>query len=129
VALEAGLLRESVFVALVVMALATSLVSGPMMKWLLREEQEESLDALVARGAFVARLSASTPTDAIDELVSTLGVKLGPDLEARARRSVLEREATASTGLGDEVAVPHAAVAGLQRPALALGLAPEGIDF
>ena len=40
-AVEAGLLREQVFVALVVMALATSLVSGPTMKWMLRGVDEE----------------------------------------------------------------------------------------
>jgi K+:H+ antiporter len=40
-ALEAGLLREQVFVALVVMALATSLISGPAMKWLLRGANED----------------------------------------------------------------------------------------
>jgi Kef-type K+ transport system membrane component KefB len=39
-ALEAGLLREQVFVALVVMALATSLISGPTMKWMLRGVEE-----------------------------------------------------------------------------------------
>src|SRR5262249_38038777 len=32
-------------------------------------------------------------------------------------------------GLGDEVAIPHAAVEGLERPLLALGRAPQGIDF
>jgi PTS system fructose-specific IIC component len=35
----------------------------------------------------------------------------------------------APTGLGDEVAVPHAAVEGLQRPVLALGCSREGVDF
>jgi PTS system fructose-specific IIC component len=42
---------------------------------------------------------------------------------------VLERELVAPTGLGDEVAIPHAAVEGLDRPLLALGRAPGGIDF
>jgi mannitol/fructose-specific phosphotransferase system IIA component (Ntr-type) len=42
---------------------------------------------------------------------------------------VLERERTAPTGLGDEVAIPHASVEGLTKPILALGVAPDGIDF
>jgi len=46
-----------------------------------------------------------------------------------ARDAVLERELLAATGLGDEVAIPHAAVEGLARPLLALGRAPAGIDF
>jgi Kef-type K+ transport system membrane component KefB/mannitol/fructose-specific phosphotransferase system IIA component (Ntr-type) len=127
-ALEAGLLRVQVFVALVVMALATSLVSGPTMKWMLRGEDEELLPALLGRGAWVRRLQATTATAAIEELGAALKEPLG-GLETRAIRSVLDREATASTGLGDDVAVPHAVVAGLTRPLVALGFAPDGIDF
>jgi Kef-type K+ transport system membrane component KefB/mannitol/fructose-specific phosphotransferase system IIA component (Ntr-type) len=127
-ALEAGLLREQVFVALVVMALATSLVSGPMMKLLLRGVDEENLVALLRRGAWVSRLKATTASEAIAELTASLSSSLG-DLQDRASRAVLEREATASTGLGDEVAVPHAAIAGLKQPMVALGFAPEGVDF
>jgi Kef-type K+ transport system membrane component KefB/mannitol/fructose-specific phosphotransferase system IIA component len=127
-ALEAGLLRVRVFVALVVMALATSLVSGPTMKWLLRGVDEELLPALLRRGAWVRRLQATTAGSAIEELGAALREPLG-DLEARAIRAVLDREATAATGLGDDVAVPHAVVAGLTRPLVALGFAPDGIDF
>ncbi len=127
-ALEAGLLKVQVFVALVVMALATSLISGPTMKWMLSGIEEESLGALLRRGAFVPQLSARTPNDAIVELAAALGTPLG-ELQPEACRAVLEREATASTGLGDEVAVPHAIIPGLRRPLLALGFAPEGIDF
>jgi mannitol/fructose-specific phosphotransferase system IIA component (Ntr-type) len=127
-ALEAGLLRVQLFVALVVMALATSLVSGPMMKLMLRGVDEENLAGLLRRGAWVQNLVARTATEAIEELSQALRDRLG-DKTARASQAVLEREATSSTGLGDEVAVPHAVIAGLDRPTIALGFAPDGIDF
>jgi mannitol/fructose-specific phosphotransferase system IIA component (Ntr-type) len=127
-ALEAGLLKMQVFVALVVMALGTSLISGPTMKLMLRGVEEESLAALLRRGAWVPRLSATTATAAIEELTAALREQLG-DLAPRACRAVLEREATASTGLGDEVAVPHTVLVGLSRPMLALGRAQDGIEF
>jgi Kef-type K+ transport system membrane component KefB/mannitol/fructose-specific phosphotransferase system IIA component (Ntr-type) len=127
-ALEAGLLREQVFVALVVMALATSLISGPTMKWMLRGTDEEDLVGLLKRGAWIPSLRAGSAKAAIEELTASLAVQLGA-LEAPACRAVIERENTASTGLGDEVAVPHAVINGLQRPVLALGFAPGGIDF
>jgi Kef-type K+ transport system membrane component KefB len=127
-ALEAGLLKIQVFVALVVMALLTSLVSGPTMKWMLRGVDDEMLSALLARGAWIKQLRATTSTEAITELVAALTETLG-ELQPRAVRAVLDREATASTGLGDEVAVPHAVVPGLQRPLMALGAAPGGVDF
>jgi Kef-type K+ transport system membrane component KefB/mannitol/fructose-specific phosphotransferase system IIA component (Ntr-type) len=128
-ALEAGLLKEQLFVALVVMALGTSLVSGPMMSLMLRgHTEEETLATLLRRGAWIPALKAATAAEAIAELSASLAGQLG-DLEARACRAVLDREATAPTGLGDDVAVPHAVIAGLPRPMLALGLSHDGIDF
>ena len=127
-ALEAGLLREQVFVALVVMALATSLVSGPTMKWMLRGADDETLASLLGCGAWIPELDASSAREAIEKLVASLSGQLG-NLAPRVTRAVLDREAVASTGLGDEVAVPHAVIAGLSRPLLAMGFARAGIDF
>ncbi|MCF1750443.1 cation:proton antiporter [Mariniradius sediminis] len=39
IALEAGLINEKLFVALVVMALVTSMTSGPLMKWALKSKE------------------------------------------------------------------------------------------
>ncbi|HXX70339.1 MAG TPA: cation:proton antiporter [Polyangiaceae bacterium] len=126
---DAGLLTSRFFVALVLMALSTSLVSGPAMKLLLyRREAEEDVVTLLRRGAFVSELHGRTPNDAIAELTRSLGSLLA-GIKRRARDAVLERELVAPTGLGDEVAIPHAAVEGLERPLLALGRAPQGIDF
>ncbi len=127
-ALEAGLLREQMFVALVVMALATSLISGPTMKWMLRGQDDENLAALLKRGAWLGKLDAWSPSEAIQQLARALGKQLG-DGGDRACRAVLDREAVAPTGLGDEVAVPHAVIPGLNRPLLGLGVSPDGIDF
>jgi Kef-type K+ transport system membrane component KefB/mannitol/fructose-specific phosphotransferase system IIA component (Ntr-type) len=129
IAHDAGLLKDQMFVALVVMALATSLMSGPAMKWLLyREEAEEDVVTLLRRGAFVSELHGHTPSETISELVRAFGSLL-TGKKRFARDAVLERELVAATGLGDEVAIPHAAVEGLDRPLLALGRAPQGIDF
>ncbi|HEX3343449.1 MAG TPA: cation:proton antiporter, partial [Polyangiaceae bacterium] len=126
---DAGLIGDQVFVALVVMALGTSLLSGPAMKWLLyRAEPEEDVVTLLRRGAFVSEMHAGNPGDAIHELVRALGSLLAGKKRV-ARDAVLERELVAPTGLGDEVAIPHAAVEGLERPLLALGRSPRGIDF
>jgi Kef-type K+ transport system membrane component KefB len=126
---DAGVLTDRMFVALVLMALATSLVSGPAMTWFLyRDEGEEDVVTLLRRGAFVGELHATTPSEAIGELVRALGSLLA-GVKRAARDAVLERELVAPTGLGDEVAIPHAAVEGLKRPLLAMGRAPRGIDF
>ena len=126
-ALNAGLIREQVFVALVVMALATSLLSGPAMALLLRSAVDD-LASLLRRGGWTRDLHARSAPDAIDELLATVASQLG-DLSPIARREVFHREGLSPTGLGDEVAVPHAAVEGLKAPVLALGFSQQGIDF
>jgi mannitol/fructose-specific phosphotransferase system IIA component (Ntr-type) len=92
------------------------------------EDPDEDVVTLLRRGAFVGELHARTPADAIAELVRALGSLLKGH-KRFARDAVLERELLAATGVGDEVAIPHAAVAGLTRPLLALGRSRAGIDF
>ncbi len=129
VALDAGVIRPQIFVALVVMAIGTSLLSGPVMKrLLLRDDPEEDAVTLLRRGAFVTQLHARTSHEAITELARSLGSLLA-GVKRAARDAVIERETLSPTGLGDEVAIPHSAIEGLERPLLALGRAPHGIDF
>src|ERR1035438_4682745 len=101
---EAGLLTDQIFVALVVMALATSLVSGPAMKRLLyAEEPDEDVVTLLRRGAFVSELHAHTPSEAIAELVRALGSLL-TGMKRLARDAALERRIAAGTGPGGQAA-------------------------
>lgn len=134
---EAKLVNDGVFVALVTMAVGTSLLAGPSMKRLLYGGRGASAltgvgadDAagLVRDGAFVPSLTANTSARAIEELGRALRPVIG-DLVEPALISVLERELVAATGLGDDVAIPHAPVEGLTKPVVALGLSPGGIDF
>lgn len=136
---EAKLVDDRIFVALVTMAIGTSLLAGPVMKRLLyagvpgvpasgKSGAPDDAAALVRAGAFVPKLVSATSARAIEELGHALRPAIG-DLVETALISVLERELVAPTGLGDEVAIPHAAVEGLSRPCVALGLSSDGIDF
>ena len=52
-----------------------------------------------------------------------------PDLTGSFYKMVLEREATCSTGIGDAIAFPHGRITGLNRPVIALGIIPNGVEF
>ncbi len=115
---------------LLVAGLVISVLVAAIAVWAVRrsDDVEEDVVALLRRGAFVNELHAETPAGVIAELVRALGSLL-TGRKRTARAAVLERELLASTGVGDEVAIPHAAVPGLTRPLLALGRAPGGLDF
>jgi len=127
-ALQYGLIHERLFVALVVMALGTSMLSGPMIQRILgRSEPHRLIPYLRARG-FVNPLRAYDRVAAIETLARVAAPVAGISSETIAE-AVLAREQIMSTGLGNSVAAPHARIEGLKAPVVAVGLSTPGIDF
>ncbi|MGA7696364.1 MAG: cation:proton antiporter [Candidatus Sulfotelmatobacter sp.] len=126
-ALQAGLIRESMFVALVVMALLTSLVSAPAIHFLVRRRRSLTLKDTVTAKLFLPNLSAKTRLGALKEMceVAAEAVSNAPE---RLFRLVSERERILASGWENELAVPYARVNGLTRP-LVIVAKSVGIDF
>lgn len=77
----------------------------------------------------VPRLKAKTKEEAIKELVSCLKkAKLLADPD-KVLADVFEREEKMSTGMQHGIALPHGKSDGTKGLHVAVGLAPEGIDF
>ncbi len=65
----------------------------------------------------------------LDELAARVAAAGAvPDARELSAR-LAEREALGSTGVGGGVAIPHCKLSGLSRAILAIGIAPEGIEF
>ena len=128
-ALQAGIINLRLFVALVIMALTTSLISGPAMSRLLRPVMSPIADLLRA-GVVRLDIAAASREAAITELCAAIAARIGrADDAGRFARAVLKREELAGTGVGDGVAFPHAEVEGLEGPVLAFGRSSDGLDF
>jgi Kef-type K+ transport system membrane component KefB/mannitol/fructose-specific phosphotransferase system IIA component (Ntr-type) len=130
VALKYELISPKTFVALVIMALVTSLMSGPAIKRILNLERAHSfIRYLKVRNPFRFK-NGVTRDEAIALLVSEIGIACKGSINAAlATRAVLDREATMHTGLGHGLAVPHARIEGIRKPMIAVGISEEGIDF
>ena len=126
-ALQAGLIRESMFVALVVMALLTSLVSAPAIHFLVRRRRSLTLKDTVTAKLFLPHLAAKTRLGALKEMceVAAVAVSNAPE---RLFRLVAEREHILASGWENELAVPYARVNGLSRPLVVVAKS-AGIDF
>ena len=128
IALEYGLINDELFVAIVIMAIVTSLMAGPLMQRALNLRQKRDLGEAITERQFVGTLRAATRRGAIAEMAAVaqehLGEEVG-DIDA----AVWSREQAMSTGIGNAVAVPHARLFQLKKPAVYVGLAPAGIDF
>lgn len=127
IALRFGIIGQTTFVALVVMALLTSLAAGPVLKRVLGLRPARGLAAWLPARAFVRRLAADDREGAVRELVDA-ALPAGGD-HAAAVQAVMARELQSATGVGSGLAMPHARLPGLPGPLVALGVSEAGIGF
>jgi mannitol/fructose-specific phosphotransferase system IIA component (Ntr-type) len=76
-------------------------------------------------------LVADNKQDVLREVVANLVAagSLEPDLAPVAERALLEREQLGSTGVGQNVAIPHVKVPGLVEAAASLSVHTAGIEW
>ncbi|MBI2193615.1 MAG: cation:proton antiporter [Planctomycetes bacterium] len=127
-ALQFGLIRERTFVALVIMALVTSLMSGPIMQRILKRKKPSLFLDLLETRSFLNRLSASNAQEAIHALVQAACPLRGLKPE-EVEAAVWQREEVMPTGVGHGLALPHARIDALSKSVVAIGLSRAGIDF
>jgi mannitol/fructose-specific phosphotransferase system IIA component (Ntr-type) len=128
IALEAGIIRERLFVALVIMAIVTSMISGPSMRIVLHTPKKWSLQDILSPEFFLPDLKAASRREVLREMTSV--VCTGAGLNAKkVEKAVWDREEALSTGLGNGLALPHARIDGLKEPLAAVGITPTGVDF
>lgn len=77
------------------------------------------------------KLKGESQTDVFQEIVDAM-IKakiLEKSLGEPAVKALLEREALASTGVGQNVAIPHVKLPGLDQAAFSLCISQEGVDW
>lgn len=127
-ALRHGIIGERLFVALVIIALVTSMTSGTLMQSILRLKRRVRFHDDLSSKTFAAALDSGDRDAAIAQLCRLAALAAGLNVDDLTRR-VLEREQIAATGLPGGIAVPHARVPGLRSPVVAVGRSRSGIDF
>lgn len=127
-ALQFGVIQAEMFVALVVLALVSSIVSGPLMSRFIDQPMSWKLEDLLNTKLFIPEMEAATREEAIWELSIPAAEAAGLEVE-RVAKAVYDRELVMGTSLGHEIAVPHARMPEVTKPLLAVGHSRKGIDF
>ncbi len=127
-ALRYGLIGTELFVALVVMALLTSVASGPILQRLLHLRRPRPFTRFLRSRAFLPRLRGVSREEAIRELAVPLAALAGLD-PGQLAGAVLDRERLMPTGIGHGIAIPHARLESISDPLVGLGISASGIDF
>ena len=126
VALQAGIINDQVFVALVIMALVTSLTSAPIMSYFLAKKEKFKFNNLLDEKN-VLFMDEPDKESIIMKLVNRVCEKSKLD-NGEIYRSVLNRENIIPTGISNYLAIPHAKI-NIKRPLLAVAINKTGLDF
>ncbi len=125
---DAGLISDELMVAIVIMALGTSMLSGPAMQRILQRKQKRTLLSFLTDKHVITEPKARDINQSIGELSRRAAEITG--LEGNAiYEAVLQRERIMHTGLPHGLAVPHARLDDLPRPCLVIARNRTGIDF
>jgi len=127
-ALEYGLITETVFVAIIFGAVFSSIILGPCMSFSLKKRKEVSIEEFFSRRAILTELKASTPSDAIRELSIAIAAQENMPDEDIIYNMVIERENRMGTAI-ECCAIPHANIVHLKKPVIAFGKSVSGIDW
>jgi len=128
-ALETGLIKAPIFVAIVFSAVISSIVMGPWMAHALARRRAVSSLKFLSEDTVVPDLPDEGRINAIHllaEKVAPLASGISVDQIAKM---ALERETEFGTAIGEGVAIPHVRLDHLRNPVLAFGYSPEGLDW
>ena len=123
-ALQNSLIRQRMFVALVIMAAVTTLIGAPAIRLLLGRRRVPRFTEFLPRSGFHRRLRASNRWQAMELLAASVL----PDEEADS--TLWGGDVRVEwAGPNQEVAICLVGLPSVSVPLVAVGVAPKGIDF
>lgn len=128
-ALQLGLIKESIFVALAFAAVASSVVLGPWMSYAIKRRKEISVLEFFSPRGVVADLSSIERDGAIWELCGFAAEQENLLEPHEIYKKIIERENAMGTAIEEGIAVPHARLPFLRKPYIFFGRSLRGIDW
>lgn len=126
-AFQAGLIQEKVFVALIIMALVTSLSSAPAMGYFLKRSKKKLNFKDFLRKDMILFSDSSSKEFVIKELCDLASARNKLNKE-KVFEEVWKREQQLATGIANGLAIPHARLK-IQSSVIALAVCKNGIEF
>jgi len=87
------------------------------------------IESLLSGKYIELNLELTTKSQVIDAMLSIAGLHPGVQNQKKLRHDVLKREKEMSTGIGKQIALPHAKTEAVSAPVLALATLKNRINF
>jgi len=127
-ALERGIVSQELFVALVITALVTSMMGGPMIRLILRPVRRLRLEDAFRLGLFLPELRADSMKGVIAEMAAAVGRVLGGRLESQSISRVhCAPSDVACAAMVNDVLLLAAGVDDISRPYVVAGISASGV--
>ncbi|NLP52238.1 PTS fructose transporter subunit IIABC [Bacillus sp. RO1] len=84
---------------------------------------------LLIKETVTLELRSSNKTNVIKELIDSLDRAGKLADKQKYEEAILAREAQSTTGIGEGIAIPHAKTDAVRTPAIAFGIAKDGVDY
>ncbi|MEM6259264.1 MAG: cation:proton antiporter [Planctomycetota bacterium] len=127
-AYQAELISEELMVAIVIMALGTSILAGPAMQRILQVKSQRKLQDFLTDRHIMLDPEAGD-IESLLHAMSKRAVELTEIEEARIFKEVWARESVMHTALPNGLAVPHARLEELSKPTVIVARSTTGVDF
>ncbi len=129
-ALERGIIHQELFVALVITAILTSMMSGPMMQLILRPVRKVRLEDAFRSGLFLPALEADSMKGMIEEMAAVVGRILKGKLEPHSITRVhCAPEDVACAAIVNDVLLLAAGVDDISQPYVVTGISTSGVGL
>lgn len=129
-ALQRGIIHQELFVALVITAMLTSMMSGPMMQLILKPVKKARLEDSFRFGLFLPQLQADSMKEAIREMSAAVGRVLKGRLEPHSITRVnCAPEDVACAAIVNDVLLLAARVDDISRPYVVTAISPAGVGI
>ncbi len=107
-ALELGIISESVFVPIVFAALSSSIIVGPLLGWSIKRRRQANVADFLSIGSIISDLKGRDKWEVIRELCGVAANAAGGGIDSDSVCSnVISRERLMGTGLEKGIAIPH----------------------
>lgn len=127
-AFQAQLISEELMVAIVIMALGTSMLAGPVMQRILQLKTQRHLNDMLTDRQIMMEPKAGDIESLLREMCERGAEITGLDFE-QIFKEVWSRERIMHTALPNGLAVPHARLDTLTKPTVILARSHRGVDF
>jgi Kef-type K+ transport system membrane component KefB/mannitol/fructose-specific phosphotransferase system IIA component (Ntr-type) len=127
-ALQYGLITQTVFVALVFGVVCSSVILGPWLTHAISRRKEVSILEYFSRRSLIPDLRADLRDPALRELAELAAAQEYAHEAEDIYAAVLGRENEMGTALEEGLAIPHARFARMVRPIIVFGRSRSGIE-